>query len=313
MHPSPSRVPLLAALRVPGRSRLARRRLSRSDRARGAAFMLLSALGFSVMSLCVKLASASLPTMEIVFARSVLMGVTVWALARRLGLPTWGVDRRTLLWRGTTGATALSLLYFGLGRLPLGDAVTIHYTAPVWTALSAAVLLGERLRPAVLASAAVSLGGVALVARPSFLFGGDARLDAVGVAAVTVGAVLSGLAYTFVRRLRATDHAYTIIFYLSAVGAAIALPFAPGWVWPTASGWGLLAGIGASTLLAQIFLTRGLHLLEAGTATAIGYVQIVFAFGWGVAVFGEAPTPAALAGAAVIVLATLALARSRAA
>ena len=313
MFPTLAGTPPLASLRVSGRSRLARRRLSASDRARGAAFMVLSGLGFSVMSLCVKLASVELPTMEIVFARSLFMAAVTLALARRLALPVWGHNRRILLARGLTGATALSLLYVGLSRLPLGDAVTIHYTAPVWTALSAAVLLGERLRPGIVAGAAVSLVGVALVAQPSFLFGAAEPLDAAGVAAVVCGAVLSGLAYTFVRQLRSTDHAYTIIFYLSVVGLAGSLPFAlGGWAWPSPQGWALLLGIGVATQVGQIFLTKGLHLLEAARATAIGYVQIVFAFGWGVAVFGDAPGLLALGGALLIVGSTALVAAGRA-
>lgn len=282
------------------------------DRTRGVAFMLLAALGFSVMSLCVKLAADVFPTMEIVFARSAFMAVVTFGLIRRGRGTALGIDRRTLLARGGTGAVALSLLYFGLGRLPLGDAVTIHYTAPVWTALTAALLLGERVRPVVALGAAVCLAGVGLVARPSFLFGSAAApLDGLAVAAVVTASVLSGLAYTFVRKLRQTDGPLTIIFYLSWVGAVVALPFAlaGGWRWPSASGWALLLAIGVATQVGQIGLTNGLRRLEAGTATAIGYVQIVFAFGWGVLVFGDAPDALSLAGAATVLASVLLLIR----
>lgn len=283
----------------------------RRDRTRGVLYMLASALGFSVMSLCVKLASAELPTMEIVFARSAFMAAVTFAALRRSGASVLGYDRPTLLARGVVGATALSLLYFGLSRLPLGDSVTIHYTAPVWTALSAAVLLGERLRPLVLAGAALSLVGVALVAQPTFLFGAAPDpLDGWGVAAVVAGSVLSGLAYTFVRKLRATDDPMTIIFYLSWVGAVGSLPFAlGGWAWPSPVGWALVLGIGLSTQVGQVCLTKGIHLLEAGTATAIGYVQIVFAFAWGVLVFGDPLDPLSVAGAVLVVSSVLFIAR----
>ena len=100
-------------------------------------FMLGSALGFSLMSLFVKLASAELPAMEIVFARSVFMAAVTGGTLRLAGKSLWGTDRPTLVARGVFGATALSLFYVGIGRLPLGDAVTIQYTAPVWTSLMA--------------------------------------------------------------------------------------------------------------------------------------------------------------------------------
>ena len=270
---------------------------------RGVLWMLAAALGFSVMSLLVKVASASFPTMELVFARSAFMTVvTVGALRLQRASPL-GADRRTLLARAAVGATSLSLFYFGIGRLPLGDAVTVQYTAPVWTALTAAVLLGERVRPAVAASAVLSLAGVALVARPSALFGAGAALDGWGVAAVATAAVLSGLAYTFVRKLRQTDRPMVIIFYLSWVGMVGALPFAffGGWVWPGGWQWALLLGIGLATHAGQLGLTKGMQTLEAGTASAVGYLQVVLAFVWGAVFLGDAVDGLSVAGAALVV------------
>lgn len=280
-----------------------------SPHARGVALMLASAVGFSVMSLLVKMASATMPTMEIVFARSVFMGILSGGLVVRAGGSLAGHDRRRLLARGVAGAAALSLLYWGLGRLPLGDAITVHYTVPVWTALLAAALLGEHVRPVVLVAAAASLAGVVLVARPSALFDGSGPpVDRLAVAAVGVAAVLSGLAYTLVRALRATDAPQTIIFYLSWVGAVVAAPFALAGAWtrPSPTGWALLAGIGLATQLGQVALTHALRSMEAGAATAIGYVQVVLAFGWGVLIFGEQPDALALGGSAVV-LASVAL------
>ncbi len=278
--------------------------------------MAASALAFSGMSLFVKLASADLPAMEIVAVRSAFMTLATLALMRGAGVARRGVNRPLLIARGVAGAIALSLLYAALGRLPLGDAVTIQNTAPVWTALFAALALGERLRPAVVASIGVSLAGVALVARPAFLFGdGAAGLDLVGVGLVVVAAVLMGVAYTAVRKLRETDHPLAIIYALSWAGVVLAVPFAlgGGWRWPTPHGWALLAGVAVCTQAGQWTLTRGLHLLDAATATAVGYIQIAFAFAWGVLVFGDVPSWPRVAGAGLVIASVLALAVPRAA
>ena len=294
------------AARPPAEAEAAERR----EQLHGVLYMLVAAVGFSLMGLLVKVASATFPTMQLVFVRSALMtAITVWAL-RRERTPLLGVDRRTLLARGVVGAVALSFFYLGIGRLPLGDAVTIQYTTPVWTALVAALLLGERLRPAVLVGAVLSLAGVALVAKPSVLFGAGAALDPWGVAAVAAAAVLSGFAYTFVRKLRATDRPMTIIFYLSWVGMVGALPFAlGGWAWPTGWEWALLLGIGLATHAGQVGLTNGMHRLEAGTASSIGYLQVVLAFAWGALFLGDAVDGLSLAGAALVVSSVLLVVR----
>ena len=52
---------------------------------------------------------------------------------------------------------------------------------------------------------------------------------------------------------------------------------AADFVWPTATGWLLLGAIGIVTQIAQIYMTRGLHLEPAGRATAVSYLQVVFA------------------------------------
>jgi drug/metabolite transporter (DMT)-like permease len=285
-----------------------------AERLRGALLMATSALAFSVMSLFVKMASDELPTMEIVAVRSVAMTVLSLGFMRIAGVSRRGVNRRLLAARGLVGAGALSLLYAGLGRLPLGDAVTIQNTAPVWTALFAALVLGERLRRGIVLSVAASLVGVALVARPAVLFGaGTGGLDGVGVALVVAAAILMGLAYTAVRRLRETDHPLAIIYALSWAGILLSVPFAlgGGWQWPSAGAWALLGGVAVSTQVGQWTLTRGLYLLDAATATAVGYVQVVFAFTWGVLVFGDVPTAAQVAGAAVVVASVLALVSRR--
>ncbi len=295
--PSPPPAPPAALADVPDEVH------ARRQRSAGVLYMLMSAVGFSLMGLLVKLASATFPAMELVFVRSAFMAVLTYAALRRAGTPALGVDRRTLTLRGVVGAISLSFFYIGIARLPLGDAVTIQYTAPIWTALIAAVLIGERLRPLVLVGAALSLAGVVLVARPSALFGTSAALDGWGVAAVAAAAVLSGFAYTFVRKLRATDRPMTIIFYLSWIGAVGSLPFVlrGGWAMPVGWDWALLLGVGLATHVGQLGLTEGMRRLEAGTASAIGYLQVVLAFVWGAVVLGDGVDGLSVAGAALVV------------
>jgi drug/metabolite transporter (DMT)-like permease len=76
-------------------------------------------------------------------------------------------------------------------------------------------------------------------------------------------------------------------------------------VWPSPLQWVLLGAVGVVTLVAQVFLTRGLHLERAGRAMSISYVQVVFAALWGIAFFGEIPDAAGVAGAVLVFAGTL--------
>jgi drug/metabolite transporter (DMT)-like permease len=276
----------------------------------GIRYMIAGAFFFSVMSLFVKLAGRRLPSQEIVFARSLIMAVICWVALRRRALPPLGTRRGLLVLRSIFGFAALSCFYYALVHLPLADATVIQYTNPVFTALLAVFLLRERLRPIELAGLAVSLAGVLIVARPSFLFGTAARLPLLPVLVALGGAVCSGTAYVLVRKLE-TEHYLVVIFYFSVLSVLGSFPFLlhqP--VLPRGSEWLVLLGVGLSTQAGQVFLTRGLHQERAGRATAATLVQVVFAAFWGVLVFGEVPDAWVLLGSALIIGSVLALGRS---
>ena len=270
----------------------------------GIRYMAASAFCFSVMSMLVKLAGRSLPTMEIVLARGVVILFVTRALLARRGVSPWGRRKGLLLLRGLLGFTALSCFYFALTVLPLADATVIQYTNPVWTALIAAVVLDERLRRIEVAGTVASLVGVVLLVRPTVLFGTSAgSLDPLHVAVALSGAVFSAAAYVTVRVLGATEDPLVIVFWFAIVNVAAAVPLAaPSAVWPDASGWLLLLGVGVSAQVAQVLLTMGLGEERAGRAMSIAYLQIVFAAGWGAAIFDEIPD-ASMVGGALLVMA----------
>ena len=90
----------------------------------GLLFMTLSALGFSTMSLFVKLSGTSFPSFEIVLARSVIQtafGLLGCAILKVNPLGKPGV-RRWLLFRGLAGTMGLCLFFFSITQLPLADA-----------------------------------------------------------------------------------------------------------------------------------------------------------------------------------------------
>jgi drug/metabolite transporter (DMT)-like permease len=290
--------------------------------------MVGAAFFFSLMSLFVKLTGAHLPTMEIVFFRSVITLTLSALMLWREGISPWGHARRLLFLRGVLGFAALSCFYYGVIHLPLAESTVVHYMNPVFTALLAAFFLSERIGGREIVLTILSLTGVVVMTRPAFLFGGWMEgLPPLAVSVALAGALFSGAAYTTVRKLSETDHPIVIVTWFSGVSVLASLPFVgipllagtllpggagalfPPLVLPSASVWLLLLGVGITTQLGQLFLTYGLRAERAGRAMSVAYLQIVFAAVWGGLLFRDLPDLATLAGAALIVGSTAALGR----
>lgn len=270
---------------------------------RAVLYMAASAFGFSAMAMFVKVASARLPTGEIVLARAVVTLVVSYVMVVRAGLHPWGTNKRGLMVRGALGFAGLSCYYLSLAHLPLADATVIQQTVPVITAVIAWFVLRESIGWPTAFAIACGVAGVALVVRPS-----GAGLDPFGVIVGLVAALTASTAYVTVRQLARTEHPYVIVFYFPLVSTPLIVPWAAAtWVTPSATDWLVLLMVGLSTQVGQVFMTKALAIERAGKVTSLGYLQIAFAIGWQWTLFGAAPTVWTLGGAALIVLGTLAV------
>lgn len=271
--------------------------------------MVASALSFSLMGVCVKQVAGRIPVAEVVLARALVSVVLSWWLLRRSGVQPWGRRRGLLISRGVVGTLALFCVYAAIGQLPLAAATVLQYLYPTFTALLAWLLLGEQIGRRVIAAVALGWSGVLLVARPAALVAGSTGQLALPLGPVLVGlaaALLTAVAYVSVRELRTSEHPLVIVFYFPLVAVPMSLPLValdPVLPTPTELLW--LLGVGVFTQLGQVCLTRGLVALPAARATAISYVQVVFAAGWGWLLFQEAVDGSTVGGAALVLLATL--------
>lgn len=276
---------------------------------KGLTYMAVSSFFFSVMGLLVKIAGERLPSQEIVFFRSLLVLIFAWIMIKRAGISPWGNNKKWLVVRGFTGFAALSCFYYGVTHLPLADATLIMYTNPVFTAILAAIFLKESLTRMDIFGVLCSLAGVVLISEPSFIFGGDSRLDVLSVIVALGGSIFAAISYVIVRQLRQTEDALVVVFYFPLIATPASIPTAlPGALVPTWTEIWVLLGIGVVTHIAQVLMTKGLHLEKAGRATAVSYLQVVFAFIWGMLFFEEYPTASSIAGALLIVGSTIGVA-----
>ncbi len=279
---------------------------------KGLRYMIEGAFWFSFMSVGVKFAGRTVPVEQIVLARAAVALVLSFVWIKKLGISPWGNRRGLLIARGVLGTIGLVCFFWAVTEMPLADATVIFYTNPVFVGIWAALFLGERLHRIDVLGAIASLVGVALIARPTFLFGGESPLELTQVLVALTAAFVASMAYTLVRKLGETEEPIVVVFWFPLVATPILLPFAvatgyvPNW-------WELLIlfGIGCATQVAQVRMTQGLKLETAARATSMTYLQVVFAFVWGVLLFGEVPTVFTVAGALVVMAAIFAISRYR--
>lgn len=263
------------------------------------AYTALSALSFAAMALFTRLATRELGGDQVAFLRFALMLaplLLVPGVARRA--LTWG-RRDLLVYRGLFGGIAVLLYFLAIEHVPIGTATLLNYSSPVWSVLFAALFLGERVRPAVIAPAALAIAGVVLVTGG---LGRGAPFSQLGrwELAGFVSAVLSGAAVAAIRAARRTEGSWAIYGSFTLFGLVATAPFAlSGWRAPSATAWLLLLAIGATSIVAQLAMTYAYRWVTNVQSGAFSQLTVLLAYAFGALFLGEAFGPAQLAGAAL--------------
>lgn len=266
--------------------------------------MMISALSFALMATLVKEAGQlGIPLLQIIFVRAVISVVLSLADIRRARVHPLGHRRVLLLGRGVSGFLALTGVFYALIHLSMAQATVLQYLHPVFTALLAFLFLAERPTTATLACIVLSLLGLICMVSPYWWGSSNAGVPVWPVFAGLAGAFGSGVAYTLVRKLVATEHPSVIVLYFPLVCLPGALLLGGGdFVWPTVTGWWVLLGVGCFTQFGQLALTKAMQLDAASRVTSLSYVQIIFAAILGWLAFGEIPTQTTLLGGGLILL-----------
>ncbi|MCW3836618.1 DMT family transporter [Sphingomonas canadensis] len=230
--------------------------------------------------------------------------------ARRPKRPGRAAMRIHLI-RGLVTVVMSMLFFWGLAYVPMAQAITLTYIAPLLALYLAAVLLKERIGGAVIGASLLACAGVGVILL------GQTRAEMGDMALLgTVAIIGSAICYSWniiLMRQQAlvADPAEIAFFQSMIVGGTLAL--AAPWL-----GAMLPADQIAPTLLAAVLATVSLFLLswayaraEAHYLAPTEYTSFVWAALLGWLVFGEHVSFYTLAGAGLIVAACLIAARRK--
>lgn len=274
----------------------------------GARYMVLSALGFALMTTCVKMASGyDIPLFEIVAVRAFVSLVISYLDIKRKGIALLGNNKPLLFARGAVGAFALICVYYAVTTLPLAESTILQYLHPVFTALLALFFLKEKAQPSTIACIVFCISGLIFIVKPSFLFGTvNSELPEFSVVMAILGAFCSAIAYVIVKKLSRSEDSSVIIFYFPFIALPVSLILlGKDAVLPDFWVACLLILIGIFTQIGQYGLTKAMQTEEAGKATAYAYIQIVFSIILGWICFNEIPSAWTWLGGSFIVIGAL--------
>ena len=255
------------------------------SRYKGILFMLLAALGFSVMGGAAKALKGSFSAGQLVFYRNavglvfLLPGLFINPPVQEGGKPL------RLAFRGLMGTLALYTLLYCILNIPLGTAMSYNLTSALFIAIFSYFLLGEFHGNRVAAAVVLGFAGMLLIYKPVMHLPWYYHL------AGLISGVTSAIAYLTVNRLAKYYDPRVIVLSFLLIGFLVPLitmiihystcvpadglfiidfrlPQKEEWLWV------LLMGLAA--LFGQYFVTRAYGSDRAGIVSVFGYANIIY-------------------------------------
>ena len=251
---------------------------------------------FIGMSIGSREMAASMSIRQVLFFRA-LVGLFVIAIFMRRLWPELRQMRqfRLHLLRNAVHFTGQYFWTIGVVLLPLASVFALEFTMPVWVAIFAFLILGERITAPKLIAIGVSFLGVLVILRP-----GVEMLDPASFI-VLIAAAGYGMSAVLVKLLTRTNSAGVIVAWMILMqlpmGAALAVT---DWR-PVVIGnlpWILLAGL--TGLSAHYTMARALKLLDASVAIPIDFLRMPLIALIGYLFYGETVSAWLALGVAMI-------------
>lgn len=269
--------------------------------------MLVAVGCFSLMDTVLKLLAAHYPALQVAAMRGLvaLPLVLLFVTWRRAWGRMWNLRWPLHLMRGVLAVGMIALFTYGVKGLPLANAYTLFFVAPLMITMLAVPFLGERVPPAHWGAVALGLVGVLVALRPSpDAFLGWAGMAVLGAAACYAASAVAG------RLLCRTDAPESLVLWtmvmLSLFGGLLA---APGWVPIQSSHLGLLAALGLTGFAGQLAITEAFRHGQASAVAPFEYTALAWGIGLDYALWAVLPDAYTMSGAAIIIVAGLYLLR----
>lgn len=263
----------------------------------GILLMVTSVGFFATMNMLVKIIGTDYHVLEAVFFRNTIAAVLVIPFVLASGGLRMLKTRQPVghALRALFGIASNALCFYAYQRIPLSSGMAVTMSVPIFAALLAIPLLGEKVGWHRWAAIVIGFAGVLVALNPQ---GAIQK----GSLYALAGTLCWAMVVIFVKKLSATESPYAIVFYYMVTGAAIATAFLP-WVWvtPTPRVWMLYLATGFVGAIGQICMTFAMKLAPASVAAPFEYTQIIWAVLFDIAIWGVLPSTTTLIGAGIVI------------
>lgn len=264
--------------------------------------MLGTVTSFTLMAIAGRAILSDFNTFELMLYRSII-GVMIVAFfvarsKRGFGQLKTKLIKQHLL-RASVHYTGQNLWFFAIASIPLAQLIALEFTNPLWVALLAPVLLGERLSAKKLAIVLLGFGGVMIVARPGL------EPITLGHFAGFISAMGFALTNIMTRKITRTDTVLTVLFWMTLTQAVFSLILSvPGGIpWPDASLWPWIIIMGVTGLSAHFCLSQALNVAPATIVAPMDFIRLPISAIVGVMLYNEPLLATVFIGGGVILLA----------
>ncbi|MDX1710730.1 MAG: DMT family transporter, partial [Rhodovibrionaceae bacterium] len=269
---------------------------------RGIVLMAMAVFVFSIYTALTKYLAADFSPLQIQFFRGVFGLIPLLIVARLRHEPLRFCSQRPWLQvlRAVLGISSTALFVLAYRQMPLADAVTIGYAAPIFVTALSVPLLSEKVGLHRWSAVVVGFIGVLIVAQPGAGMASEGALLAIS------GTVLYALMILATRRLGGSDSVLTTMLYSTVLYIAITAPAMPFlWVAPNAGEFLAFAMIGMIAGLGMFLFVEAYRLAPAATVAPFDYTAMGWAALFGYVIWAEVPSPTTVLGIAVIAAAGL--------
>ena len=277
---------------------------------RAAGFVVLAGVGFACMITLIRHLATDLQMapLEIVFFRNLFafLGMTPWLLRR--GTSALKTERFGLLClRVFLGLLSMAAWFSSLALVPMANAVALSFTAPLFGAVAAVLVLGETIRARRITALVLGFGGMLVILRP-----GHAAVG-VGEILVVASALTMALSIITMKLLTRTESTAALVAWQNMLLTPVSLvPALFVWQWPGLEAFVCMAAVGLIATVSHLCFTRGFSMADTTYLMPFDYVRLPFVAVLGWFAFGETTDIWTWVGAAVIALSTIYMAHREA-